>query len=68
MTAGEDLIALLAKSGSFGQQAEALMREIDRRSIIYVDDTYAHPTPQDYLAIKNAMLIGASIGMEVTCQ
>jgi hypothetical protein len=44
---------------------ERLLAEIKRRAKLFVEDNYRLPTRSDYLAVENAMLIGASIQAEL---
>lgn len=52
-------------SGSVVDEAEELLRRIDQSVEFFVHDNYHNPSPRDFLVIKNAMLIGATIKGEV---
>lgn len=41
-----------------------MIAEIERRTILLVEDNIVYPVAQDYLLIQQAMLIGASIRVE----
>ena len=47
------------------EETEELLRRIEQRSIMFVIDNIENPTPSDFVFVKNAMLIGATIKGEV---
>jgi hypothetical protein len=46
------------------EHSEAIIKEIEMRSITFVHDNIKEPTSMDFLMIKNAMLVGASVALE----
>ena len=46
------------------EHSEAIIKEIETRSIAFVHDNIKEPTSRDFLMIKNAMLVGASVVLE----
>lgn len=42
-----------------------LIAEIKRRTRLFVADNYTEPSLSDFLVTENAMLIGASIALEL---
>ena len=46
-------------------ESEEIFTAIKQRSKLFTDDNLFHPTPSDYLIIESAMMIGASIALEI---
>ena len=46
-------------------EAEEMLRRIDAQATQFCVDNYRHPTAQDILVIKNAMMVGAAIRMAI---
>jgi hypothetical protein len=61
----EALLAGLNGNLRVVEETDELLRRIEQRSIMYVIDNIDDPTPSDFIFVKNAMLIGATIKGEV---
>ena len=46
-------------------ESEEIVTAIKQRAKLFTDDNLSHPTPCDYLILESAMMIGASIVLEI---